>query len=64
MAVLGGSDLGDGLAVRNFRSEELDLYAIFIDETGLDNVDVLLAVSGEDGLAEFFRIFNHDRRVL
>lgn len=56
MAVLGGSDLGDGLAVRNLRSEELDLYAIFIDETGLDNVDVLLTVTGEDGLAEFFRI--------
>ena len=63
MTVLCGSDLGDGLAVWNLRCEELDIELVLVVEKPLDDVDMLLAVSAEDGLAEFLGVFYDDGRV-
>ena len=52
VTVLGGSDLGDGLAVRHLRGEELDVELVLDVEQPLDDVDMLLAVAAEDGLTE------------
>ena len=64
MTILGGSDLCDSLAVRYLRSEELNLETELVIDSPLDGVDVLLAVSAEDGLTEFLAVFYDDGRIL
>ena len=64
VAILGGSNLGDGLTVRNLRSEELDLETELVVETPLDDIDVLLAVTIEDGLAELLGVLYDNSRIL
>ena len=59
VAVLGGSDLGDGLAIRNLRLIELDIHAKLIDQTPLHDIDMLLAVALENGLAKLLVVV-HD----
>ena len=53
VAVLRGGNLGDGLAVRNLRGVELDVELEFVLESPLHEIDMLLALTAEYGLAEF-----------
>ncbi len=64
VTVLGGGHLGDGLAVRHLRSIELDVLLELVVHSPLDVVDVLLAHTGEDGLAEFLGVLDGDGRIL
>ena len=50
VAVGSGRNLSDGLAVGNPRREHLDFNLVLVAESPLDDVDVLLALSLEDGL--------------
>ena len=64
VAVLRSRDLGDGLAVRHLRGIELDVLLELVVHSPLDVVDVLLAHTGKDGLAEFLGILDGDGRIL
>ena len=64
VAVLGIGDLGNGLAIRHLRSEELDVLLELVGHSPLHEVDSLLALSAEDGLAQLLGILNIDGRIL
>ena len=64
VAVLGGSHLGNGLAIRNLWLIELYVHAELVDQTPLDDVDMLLAVALENGLAELLVVVYDNGRVL
>ena len=64
MTILCGSDLGDGLTVRNLRSKELNFKAELVVQAPLHNIDMLLSVAVENGLAKFLRVLYNDGRIL
>ena len=64
VGVLSGSDLGDSLAVRDLRSEELDFDLIVVVDMPFEDVDVLLTHTVDDGLAEFLRVLDTHCRIL
>ena len=64
VTVLGIGGLGNGLAVRNLRSEELDFNLELVLKSPLDHIDMLLALSAEDGLLQFLGVIHNDGRVL
>ena len=64
MTVLCGSHLGDGLTIRNLRCEEFYIQLVLVVDEPFYDVDVLLAVSAEDGLAEFLGILYYAGRIL
>ena len=64
VTVLGRGDLGDGLTVRNLRSVKLDVLLELVVDSPLNIVDMLLAHTAEDGLAEFLGVLDRDGRIL
>ncbi len=64
VTVLGRCDLGDGLAVGHLGSVELDVLLELVGDSPLDVVDMLLAHTGEDGLAQFLGVFHGDGGIL
>ncbi len=56
-------DLGDGLAVRDLRREELDVDLIVVVEVPLEDVDLLLAHAVDDGLLQFAGVLDAEGRV-
>ena len=64
MAVGGRGDLGDGLTVRDLRCEKHDLDSELVLQTPLADIDVLLALSAENRLAELLGVLYDDRRIL
>ena len=64
VTVLGRCDLGDGLTVRHLRSVKFDIELELVVDSPLDVVDVLLAHTGKDGLAEFLGVFHADGGIL
>ena len=64
VAILGGSDLGDGLTIGDTRGEGLHIDFILIFETPFDDIDVLLALGHQDGLLHFLVVFHDDGGIL
>ncbi len=64
VTILSGSDLCDGLTVRNLRSKEFDVKLELVLHSPLDEVDVLLTLSAENGLTELLGVLNEDGRIL
>ena len=64
VAVLGIGGLGNGLAVRDLRSKEIDLYLELVLKSPLHHIDMLLALSAENGLLQFLGVVHDNCRVL
>ena len=64
VTVLCAGHLGDGLAVRNLRSIELDVELELVVQAPLHEVDMLLALAAENGLAELLGVLHDGGRIL
>ena len=64
VTILCGSHLGNGLTIRNLRRKQLYIKIIDIVEEPLYNVDVLLSIALEYGLAELLVVVNDNGRIL
>ena len=63
VAIVGTSHLRDGFAIRNLRLDVFDLNLLVVFQTPLQRAQVELALTVNDGLAKFFRLLDHPRRV-
>ena len=64
MTVVGTSSFGDRLAIRNLRLVELNRHLIVVLQTPFEGTEVELTLTGNNHLAEFFRLLYHPRRIL
>ena len=64
VTVLCRCNLGNGLTVRHLRCEQLDLKAELVVQTPLHNIDMLLSVTVENGLAKLLGVLYNHGRVL
>ena len=64
MTILSRSLLCDGLAIWNLRREHLDVYLELVLESPFHNIDMLLALTAQNGLFQLLGILYNHGRVL
>ena len=64
VTVVCNSNLCNGLSVRDFWSHKINLKFIYVIEFPLENVDVMLSLSAEDGLFQLLRVLYNNCRIL